>query len=64
MSEAKKPFMVIMTSGSHDYLKNTSDNRRFWPVQEPSLAPKTPLSSTDRVRFNALIRTLITQGVL
>jgi Virulence-associated protein E len=34
-TEVKKPFVIIGTSGSHDYLKDTSD-RRYWPVNVPA----------------------------
>jgi hypothetical protein len=31
---AKRPLIIIGTSGSHDYLKpNENDNKRFWPVR-------------------------------
>lgn len=33
---AKRPLIIIGTSGSHDYLKpRENDNKRFWPVMVP-----------------------------
>jgi hypothetical protein len=30
--EGKRPFVIIGTSGSTDYLKDTTGDRRYWPV--------------------------------
>lgn len=31
----KRHFVIIGTSGSHDYLKDSTGNQRFWPVKVP-----------------------------
>jgi hypothetical protein len=33
--ECKRSFVIIGTSGSPDYLKDTTGDRRFWPVTVP-----------------------------
>jgi hypothetical protein len=43
LSETKKPHLVISTSGAHDCLKNTSDDRLFCPTRAPSQAPEEPV---------------------
>lgn len=49
----KRPFVVIGTSGSTDYLKDATDDRRFWPVRvEPSTGP---LSQEDRAIVDRLV---------
>ena len=43
----KRPLIIIGTSGSHDYLKpSENDKKRFWPVvvprhEDPSTDPST-----------------------
>lgn len=39
--------VIIGTSGSHDYLKDVSADRRFWPVSAAS-ADIPPVSPEDR----------------
>lgn len=48
MTDGRKPFVVIGTSGSHDYLKDATGDRRYWPVQVPATAAQRPLSPEDR----------------
>lgn len=54
-AEAKKPLVVIGTSGSHDYLKDSTGNKRFWPVGEPSEAGGAPISPEDEARLKAYL---------
>jgi len=37
MTDVKRarPFVIIGTSGSTDYLKDTTGDRRYWPVSPP-----------------------------
>lgn len=48
--ESKKLLVVIGTSGSHDYLKDTTG--RFWPVRVPVVPSGAPLSPEDRAVIN------------
>jgi len=52
---AKRPLVVIGTSGSHDYLKDTTGEKRFWPVREPSSGVVEPVSPEDRARLDAYL---------
>ncbi len=52
---AKRPFVVIGTSGSHDYLKDGTGDRRYWRVGDLEAGPTAPISPEDRVRLDALI---------
>jgi len=51
----KKAYVVICTSGSPDYLKDSTGNRRYWPAHAPSTAPAEPISSEDRALVDVLI---------
>lgn len=53
--EGKKPLVVIGTSGSHDYLNDTTGDRRFWPVRVPPTAADTPLSPEDQAVIDKLV---------
>ena len=47
MSEGdKRPLVIIGTSGSTDYLKDTTGNHRYWPVEVPS-GDVPPLDEAD-----------------
>ncbi len=48
MAEAKKLLVVIGTSGSHDYLKDTAHDRRYWPVRVELSTATAPLSVEAR----------------
>ena len=52
-----KRLVVIGTSGSHDYLKDTTGDRRFWPVRVPSAPSEAPLSPEDRAVIDKLVAT-------
>lgn len=36
-----RPWVIIGTSGSHDYLNDTTSSKRFWLVKTPSSRPRT-----------------------
>ncbi len=55
MSEDKRPFVMIGTSGSHDYLRDTSGDRRYWGVREPSTVSGKPLSLEARSLIDRLV---------
>lgn len=40
-------FVVIATSGSTDYLRDTTVGQRFWPVTIPARASMTAPSTVD-----------------
>jgi hypothetical protein len=58
-----RSFVIIGTSGSHDYLKDPTGDRRYWPVRVSSstgpevaeLAEGTQLSPEERTLLNDLI---------
>ncbi len=53
--EAKRALVIIGTSGSTDYLKDT-DNRRYWPVVPNAVeADAPPLSAEDQAILKRLI---------
>ena len=52
--ESKRPLVIIGTSGSTDYLKDTTGNRRYWPVASPP-ADMPPLSAEDRAVVQRLV---------
>jgi len=54
-ADAKRPLVVIGTSGSHDYLKDGTGDRRYWLVGDPAPGPAAPISPEDRARLDALI---------
>jgi len=49
-----RAFVIVGTSGSTDYLKDTTGDRRYWPVVVPT-APTAPLSQEAHARLDALI---------
>lgn len=55
MPEDKRPFVMIGTSGAHDYLRDMSGDRRFWAGREPSTVPGEPLSPEDRSLIDRLV---------
>lgn len=62
-AEAKKTLVVIGTSGSHDYLKDTG-NKRYWVVGEPSAATAEPISPEDQALFKAFLAASDPLGVV
>jgi hypothetical protein len=57
MAETKKTLVLIGTSGSHDYLRDPTGDRRFWPVRESSSTGVDLLSPGDRARLDAYLCT-------
>ena len=53
-AEAKK-LVVIGTSGSHDYLKDTTGGRRYWPVRVPAELGAEPLLPEERAVVDKLV---------
>src|SRR5271154_3452198 len=47
-ADAKRPLVVIGTSGSHDYLKDGTGDRRYWLLGDPAPGPAAPLSPPER----------------
>jgi len=53
-------FLIVGTSGSHDYLKDPMDNRRFWPLSEPSSSNAAGAPRTTHEETEELIKRLLT----
>lgn len=39
--------MIVWTSGSYDYLEDSTGNQRFWPVYTPTMAPADDTDTDD-----------------
>ena len=50
----KRPLVIIGTTGSTDYLKDTTGDRRYWPVV-PSSVDAPPLSAEDHAVVQRLV---------
>lgn len=48
-------FVVIGTSGSHDYLQNSTGNRRFWPVRVLHFDLKRLAAERDQIWAEAAV---------
>ena len=49
-----KPFVIIGTSGSHDYLKDGTGDRRYWPIRVALTAD--PLSPRHQAIVDKLMK--------
>ena len=52
--EGKRPLVIIGTSGSTDYLNDTTGDRRYWPVSS-SPVDTPPPSAEDRAVVQRLV---------